>query len=677
MSLLPTAHAGQAYGARRIDFFAVSGEVVAADAGSGRIRDDDGIEHDIRLLERTETLKPGDSASILRVQAGPKRRSRPAAVINHSRQLWARTAPDATTLLARSGVTRGLNWWLAVLALALTALVSIWPLLHAFLTEMNGTMMAGIPDIDVFAEINMLAPSLAGWRLENNLPTGLLDAIASLDLVSMDQLTGWGIAAGGAVLGAAAYFARSWRLIYVPVLAGFALAAGAILGGPEATLALCGGVLMLFLLGGLVNRVRDAGRFNARVERLVEHALRNPPQEGVRASETATRDTSGLAPAAAAASAIATAAAVAQGSEDDGAESDSGEEDAADDTVATDETDEAETADAAAPGEDAANGEVEAGPSLEVPPSQNAGPADPAPGENAALDATGDAEAAPLTDPEPEAAAEAADETVEAGDSETAPAPEIPDTAEAMAALAAAMREGEDGVAVPQDALPADAADEEATQAQPVASDAAEAVAEAEMPAADPEAPVSGAETAAQESDDDLPSLDAVAAAAALNAAEQNAGDSDADAATAQPASAAALEDERTMPLAPPPPMPAATDMDAPADAVDAEAGEPVAQETEAEPEQDAEPQLNAASDEGAESTDAAEAPASPADRLAEVETRVEAAVDAVSRDAAATTSLVDDPLMADGPDPMLPKAQAGDFAPGAPDLEFERDPAE
>ena len=145
MSLLPTAHAGQAYGARRIDFFTISGEIRQADGASGQLRDDDGMDHDVRLAEASNALTPGDSATILRVQAGPNRRSRPAALINHTRETWVRTTPDATTLLARSGVTRGFNWWLSVLLLALTALAAVWPLLHAFLTEMNGGMMAGIP----------------------------------------------------------------------------------------------------------------------------------------------------------------------------------------------------------------------------------------------------------------------------------------------------------------------------------------------------------------------------------------------------------------------------------------------------------------------------------------------------------------------------------------------------
>ena len=107
------------------------------------------------------------------------------------------------------------------------------------------------------------------------------------------------------------------------------------------------------------------------------------------------------------------------------------------------------------------------------------------------------------------------------------------------------------------------------------------------------------------------------------------------------------------------------------------------AAEAEPEPEGAAEPEPEAAADTGAspdgarEGTETGtvdaplppEAAAAGSERLAEVETRVAAAVDAAA--------LVDDPLLEDGPDPMLPKTQAGDFAPGAPDLEVETDPAE
>ena len=681
MSLLPTAHAGQAYGARRIDFFTISGEIRQADGASGQLRDDDGMDHDVRLAEASNALTPGDSATILRVQAGPNRRSRPAALINHTRETWVRTTPDATTLLARSGVTRGFNWWLSVLLLALTALAAVWPLLHAFLTEMNGGMMAGIPAFSIMDEVLAFAPGLAGWRLEAALPAGLLDAIASLGFVPMDQLTEWGIALGGGALALIAYLARSWRLLYVPAFAAFAVMAGVIFGGVGATLALIGGAVLLFLAAGFFNRVRDAGRFNARVERLAGHVLRNPPQESVRGS-----DAGGVAAAAATAAVAATALADTEAEPEDDTE-----------TVADD-------AEAAEPADDAANGEAEAGPELELPPAAADGDPSPTAETSARPDAAGEAEAVSAEDETAIAAAadaEANDQTESAGDdvsddvtpeAETAPVP-----AEAEDEPVAAEAEPEAGDTAPVEAaLPAEIAAVETSAVEPPAEEDAEPPVEAEAEpsvASDDDAATSGAtpeaeetelqagaaepaeqpsdavepETnapaeaeAAPEEDDDLPSLDAVAAAAALSAAEQGS-DDDAPATDAGEAEdTASVEDERTMPLASPPPMPAS---DQPA----------VQAETAAESAVTAEAT-------GAAPAEPVAPPATPSTSpaLDEVESRVAAAVEAAGSATPATASPVDDPLFADdGNDPMLPARQAGDTAPGTPDLDVERSDAD
>lgn len=639
MSLLPTAHAGQAYGARRIDFFTVSGEVSRSDGATGRVRDDDGMDHDIRLTESTSALAPGDSATILRVQAGPNRRSRPVAIVNHSRETWMRATPDATALLARSGITRGFNWWLSVLLLAVTALASVWPLLHAFLTEMNGAMMSGIPAYSVLGELGAYAPALSGWRLETALPTGLLDAIAALGVVPMDQLTEWGLALGGAGLTLIAYGARSWRLLYVPVFAGFTLMAGVILGGPGATLALIGGAVLLFLAGGLFNRIRDAGRFNARVERLAEHVLRNPPQESVRTADL------GAADGAAAALAGAGAAAML-----------AGEADAAEATTDDDE----EAGEPASPGDDAANGEAAAGPELELPPAA----ADPA------VSATTETSARPDEAGEAAAAAPAADDGDEAHSSEI---------------QASEDSAGEDAAAVTAPA----AADGEGAETRNASDDEGDAPGETgDAVAADPpDEPVAAAdetEAAADPDgeDDDLPSLDAVAAAAALTAAEQSDPEEAGDdmPATAMDgsddtASAAVLEeDERTMPLASPPPMPAAGEDDSgtpPAEAASNDAENLAADDTPASGE-DAQPVAMPQSP--ADDSNAAGSPA-----LGEVEDRVAAAVEAAGAgQQAAARPPVDDPLLDDsGSDPMLPKSQAGDTAPGAPEVDVEKDETE
>lgn len=674
MSLLPTAHAGQAYGARRIDFFTISGEIRQADGASGQLRDDDGMDHDVRLAEASNALTPGDSATILRVQAGPNRRSRPAALINHTRETWVRTTPDATTLLARSGVTRGFNWWLSILLLALTALAAVWPLLHAFLTEMNGGMMAGIPAFSIMDELLAFAPGLAGWRLEAALPAGLRDAIASLGFVPMDQLTEWGIALGGGALALIAYLARSWRLLYVPAFAAFAVMAGVIFGGVGATLALIGGAVLLFLAAGFFNRVRDAGRFNARVERLAGHVLRNPPQESVRGN-----DAGGVAAAAATAAVAATALA------DTGAEPEDDTETATDD------------AEAAEPADDAANGEAEAGPELELPPAAADGDPSPTAETSARPDDAGEAEAVQADEEAGSvtaADADAEDTSENAGndvvpDAGTAPVPAEaddapvtaatePESGDATAAPVEAVLpaevavvepsaeegaeppvevEAEPSVATDDDAAASDAAPEaEETELQTGAAEPAEQPSDAVEPEANAPADAEGA----LEEDDDLPSLDAVAAAAAMSAAEQGSAE-DAPATDAGEAEeTASMEDERTMPLASPPPMPASGQTAVQAGTADG-------------PDADA-----AVTDETVDMTPAEPATASTSPALDEVESRVAAAVEAAGNATPAATSPVDDPLFDDdGNDPMLPARQAGDTAPGTPDLDVERSDAD
>lgn len=684
MSLLPTAHAGQAYGARRIDFFTVSGEVSRSEGATGRIRDDDGMDHDIRLTEHTSALAPGDNATIMRVQAGPNRRSRPVSIVNHSRQTWMRAAPDATALLARCGITRGFNWWLAVLLLALTALASVWPLLHAFLTEMNGSMMSGVPAYSVLGQLETYAPALAGWRLENALPAGLLDAIAALGFVPMDQLTEWGLALGGTVLAAIAYGARSWRLLYVPVYAGFAIMAGVILGGAGATLALVGGAVLLFLAGGLINRIRDAGRFNARVERLSEHVLRNPPQEGVRAADTAAADGAAAALAGAGAAAM-----LAGGADASGAAS------------ADDDQDE-EAAEPASPGDDAANGEAEAGPELELPPAA-ADPAVAATAEASARpDEAGEAVAADASDDGDEAddtGTASTDETLavetgsDVGESADTPPAGTPD--EAVAADSSDQDDAPAGAVEPaKTGDDSDIADETGgdSPAEPTATVHEEALSDDTPPQAANAEGTEGVTVAAGESgdgDDDLPSMDAVAAAAALTAAEQTGSEEAGDdtppveADGEDTASATVLEeDERTMPLASPPPMPAAGESEGDGE----ESGsDPVTADAAAAAPED---HQTAEADDGTAGSDAApetetvaansevadsDMPASPA--LGEVEDRVAAAVEAAGAgQQAVARPPVDDPLLDDsGHDPMLPKSQAGDTAPGAPELDVEK----
>ncbi|WP_417490381.1 hypothetical protein [Maricaulis sp.] len=618
MSLLPTAHAGQSFGSRRIDFITVSGEVSNSDAGTGRVTDGDGVVHDIRLIERTSALAAGDTATVLRVQSGPSRRSRPVAIINHSRNVWMRAAPDATSILARSGVTRTLNWWLSVLALALVAVAAAWPALHSFLTEVNGAMMTGVPAFDLYAELGARMPGLASWRLETALPSGLFDGIAALGVVPMNQLTEWGLVTGVAILALVTFFARSWRLLYVPALALLCVVSGAILSSPVATLLMIGGSVLLFVIGGFINRVRDGGRFNARVERLAEYVLSHPPEEGVRSSETARAASIAPEPlaAAVAATAIATASAVAEGDEPAAEAGDDAEPEA----VAADEIDpaDAEATDTDTAGS-AANGEV-------------------------AADENGD------------------DETAASAEIETATDAETSSDVEAEVEPVAAVS------AEPA----AEESDEALDDAEPAADAAPEAEAEAGTDA-DAEAGDQSADAADSdiESEDDLPSLEAVAAAAAISDSERAGLSAEADAGTAS-----LLDDDRTMAVAAPPPMPAPpAETEAPASA-DPEPATPelmaATPAAEALAPMPAGEMGDTPADEPAGIINASPAPQDVAAEAESGEVSAEAADDA---EASVTAAAIEDPMIDDDHDPMMESA-SGDFAPGAPEVEVDPDKA-
>jgi len=595
MSQLPSAHAGQSFGSRRIDFITVSGEVSSSDAGTGRVTDGDGVVHDVRLNERSSALASGDTATVLRVQSGPNRRSRPVAIINHSRNVWMRAAPDATTILGRSGVTRTLNWWLSVLALALVAIAAAWPALHSFLTELNSAMMAGVPSINVFAEIGAQLPGLASWRMETALSAGLFDAIVALGFVPMEQLTEWGLGIAVGALALVTFFARSWRLLYVPALALLCLVSGAILGNPVATLLMVAGAALLFLAGGFINRIRDGGRFNARIERLAEYVLRHPPVEGVRSSEPAR--TEAIAPeplaAAVAATAIAAASAVAEG--------DNSEDESA--VLIEDNAGPTEAGAAADPGERAANGEI-----------------------TARADA---------------------DNAAEVDNSET-----VPDS-EAVAG-AETGPDVDDRAEIEIEAAPAHNSTSRVDSAPEVTD---RAVTEAE---ATPEVDFTPEIESGEQ--DDLPSLEAVAAAAAVSDTER-AGLSTAVATTP-------LDEERTMPVVAPPPMPARPD--------EAEAGATAPDEARKPADDAVEPVTEAPEVEG-EVTDATMTtvpapPVVPESEPAE-DGEMAAAVDESEAESTGTVSApaIEDPLIEDDHDPMMESAN-GDFAPGAPEVEIDRE---
>lgn len=288
MAILPTAHATQRFGSRAIDFYVAPGQVIGSDprarGDERRIQDLDGERHPVRIGRRDFALDAGDYAAVIRVQPGPKRRSRPVAVVNYRTNSWTRTHQDNTSLLARAGVSRSANWLLAVLAMAVLALLVVWPQMQTLLGLVAPGIASALPGFDLFAALVSVQPGLAEARLSDSVP-GLAETIASLapQLSGQEGLVIFAVlVAAGALI---AFAARSWRFAWVPVFLVLTLAAAVAVGGPEAApipavLAL-GGSIGLFILGGVVNRWRDAARLEARIARLADHVLRHPPQEMV------------------------------------------------------------------------------------------------------------------------------------------------------------------------------------------------------------------------------------------------------------------------------------------------------------------------------------------------------------------------------------------------------------
>lgn len=292
MATLPTAYASQSYGRKTLDFYAAAGEVSGGDprarADERRLVDFDGGKHTVRLVDRHFTLEPGDQASVLRLQPGPARRSRPVAVVNHTRGEWGRTHPGASGLLSRSGVARNVNWALTMLLFALGAMVVVWPFLQAFLVEVSPSVFAAAPEFDVFALAAAATPDLAAWRFSDTAaPLSALIAQFQPSLAGQaDFLVFLAVALAGGVV---VYGARSWRLLWAPVYVGAIGAMALSLGGvaDAAGYALSGLLVpaVLFALGGAVNRIRDAGKLERRIALLADHLLRHAPEESVSGGE--------------------------------------------------------------------------------------------------------------------------------------------------------------------------------------------------------------------------------------------------------------------------------------------------------------------------------------------------------------------------------------------------------
>ncbi|MEQ8404947.1 MAG: hypothetical protein RKE49_07610 [Oceanicaulis sp.] len=288
MANLPTAYASQRFGNKVLDFYAAAGEVIGADprarADERRLQDFDGARHTVRVTQEKFPLEPGDQASVLRLQPGPSRRSRPVAVVNHSRGGWTRTHPGANALLSRAGVARNVNWALTVTLFVLAALVCVWPYMVAFLAELAPGAFAAVPAFNVFSLASTALPGLAAWSVADAAAplAGLLAGI-SPGLEGFAAIIAFGAAS---LLGAVLVFSsRSWRLLWAPLFVA-ALAAGAMgFGGAEAALApaLAGLAIAagVFIIGGAWNRITDAVRLESRIALLADHLLTNAPEETV------------------------------------------------------------------------------------------------------------------------------------------------------------------------------------------------------------------------------------------------------------------------------------------------------------------------------------------------------------------------------------------------------------
>ena len=284
MAKLPTAYASQNFGSKSLDFYAVGGDVVGADprarADERRLQDMDGSRHTVRLMESGFGLEPGDQATVLRLQPGPNHRSRPVAVINHTAGSWSRTHPGVSGVLSRAGIARNVNWWLTLSLFALAALVVVWPYLGAFIAVMMPSAGETLPMFNVFDLAAFYLPQLSDWSyrdtvaplsaaVEAQLPqlTGMVPALSFLLIVLLCAIV--------------VFSARSWRLLWAPLLV---VGIGAIaLGFGDSQMATLpallglGLVSVVFIMGGLFNRIIDGMRLERRIALLAEHVLTETP----------------------------------------------------------------------------------------------------------------------------------------------------------------------------------------------------------------------------------------------------------------------------------------------------------------------------------------------------------------------------------------------------------------
>lgn len=288
MANLPTAYASQDFGRKTLDFYAAAGEVSGADprarADEHSLTDYDGAKHTVRVMDRDFALEAGDQASVLRMQTGPSRRSRPVAVVNHTSQGWSRTHPGASAMLSRAGVARNVNWFLTVLLFALASLVMVWPYLRTFLVEVDPSLFGAAPSFNIFALALSALPDLGNWSFSQTVSP--VSALIAQSVPSMagqaDQIVFYALSGLAALV---VFATRSWRLLWAPLFVGLVAAAALGLGGvtdaPGYAVIAYGLSAVIFVVGGLINRIRDAARLERRIALLADHLQRHAPEETI------------------------------------------------------------------------------------------------------------------------------------------------------------------------------------------------------------------------------------------------------------------------------------------------------------------------------------------------------------------------------------------------------------
>jgi hypothetical protein len=169
---------------------------------------------------------------------------------------------------------------MTLLLFVLAAFVIVWPYLNTFVTVLAPGTTGVLPSFNIFDLTLGYVPQLSTWNFAEALNPiiGLVDAQAP-DLVEFVPAAVFGLTT--VIAGAIVFAARSWRLLWAPVLVVGITAAALGFGGADAAmvpaLAGLGLVSLVFLFGGALNRIIDSARLERRIALLAEHLLADTP----------------------------------------------------------------------------------------------------------------------------------------------------------------------------------------------------------------------------------------------------------------------------------------------------------------------------------------------------------------------------------------------------------------